>query len=60
MRQLTTQVAAEIIATDVFAGIWRAALRVSHQAVDAVLNHQAAVEETIEGLLARPFRAESA
>jgi glycerol-3-phosphate dehydrogenase (NAD(P)+) len=29
-------------------------------AVDRVLNHSAAVEETIEGLLARPFRAESA
>ena len=30
------------------------------EAVDAVLNRQAAVEETIEGLLARPFRAERA
>lgn len=37
VRQLTTTVAADIIATDVFAGIWRAALRISHQAVDAVL-----------------------
>jgi len=37
VRQLTTKVAADIIATDVFAGIWRAALRISHQAVDAVL-----------------------
>jgi hypothetical protein len=37
VRQLTTRVAADIIATEVFAGIWRAALRASHQAVDAVL-----------------------
>ena len=37
VRQLTTQVAGEIIASDIFAGIWRAALRVSHQAVGTVL-----------------------
>ncbi len=30
------------------------------RAVDAILNHGAAIEETIDGLLARPFRGETA
>ncbi len=37
VQQLTTEVAQEVISSDVFAGIWRAALRVSHVAVSKVL-----------------------
>jgi hypothetical protein len=35
--QLTSEVAREVIASDIFAGVWRAALRVSHAAVATVL-----------------------
>lgn len=37
VEQLTTEVAREIFASDIFAGLWRAALRVSHVAVSTVL-----------------------
>ena len=61
LRNLTADVAAEVIGSDVFAGIWRQALRLSHNAASLVLSTDGrvaidldeAAAEVVTGLEAR-------
>lgn len=49
VRELTVQAATEVVSSDIFAGVWQATLRVTHEAVSLVLSGDGSLTLDLDG-----------